>query len=328
MGHCFQDVGITEWTNLIARWCPIKADCTKTNFDECIRDYLEAVAGFPNAGNQLICWLCTAKKPTLMPMHTRCQVQLLSYLDGGYVRQMMELPTAQEKSNESSLRSPRCISLSSWTQTRWCPWTHFGLSPFSSSVKLPKKRPAFLRRLPRRSSSQKRRRRLIFPSCAAVIQATGRIVARIATIIEATNANATTDDPIIIIKIIDTTITLITKTRTTRATSPMRRRMIASMITSRKRVTRPCTMTSPLNWAWTPHPEKRVALVQDLLLAFVPVLALTWAAGAMPTIMRLIMIARQACPPSAGTCTLPRTMTTDISIFLTRAILFLPPSLL
>ncbi len=38
-------------------------------FNECIRDYLEVVAGFPNNGNQLILWLHTAKKPALMPMH-------------------------------------------------------------------------------------------------------------------------------------------------------------------------------------------------------------------------------------------------------------------
>jgi hypothetical protein len=41
----------------------------KANFDKCIRDYLEAVAGFPNIGNQLICWLRAAKKPALMLMH-------------------------------------------------------------------------------------------------------------------------------------------------------------------------------------------------------------------------------------------------------------------
>jgi hypothetical protein len=88
MGQCFQDVGLTKWTSIITKQCPNDADCTKSNFDECIRDYLEAVAGFPNKGNQLICWLHTAKKPTLMPMYefTRCRVQLLSYLEGGYLR--------------------------------------------------------------------------------------------------------------------------------------------------------------------------------------------------------------------------------------------------
>ncbi len=82
LGQCFQDVGLTEWTIVIAKRCPNNADRMKANFDECIRDYLEAVARFPNIGNQLICWLCTAKKPALMPMHEfmRHQVQLLSYL--------------------------------------------------------------------------------------------------------------------------------------------------------------------------------------------------------------------------------------------------------
>jgi hypothetical protein len=69
LGQCFQDVGLTIWINIIAKQCPTNADSTKANFDECIRDYLESVAGFPNVGNQLILWHCTAKKPALMPMH-------------------------------------------------------------------------------------------------------------------------------------------------------------------------------------------------------------------------------------------------------------------
>ncbi len=69
LGQCFQDVGLTEWTSIVAKQCPNNADRTKANFNECTRDYLEAITGFLNIGNQLICWLCTAKKPTLMPMH-------------------------------------------------------------------------------------------------------------------------------------------------------------------------------------------------------------------------------------------------------------------
>ncbi len=69
MGQCFQDVGLTEWTSVIAKQCANIADGTKSNFNECICDYLKAVAGFPNIGSQLIRWLCTAKKPTLMAMH-------------------------------------------------------------------------------------------------------------------------------------------------------------------------------------------------------------------------------------------------------------------
>jgi hypothetical protein len=69
MGQCFQEVGLTEWTSIIVKQCQEDADCTKEKFKKSIRDYLEAVAGFPNIGNQLIFWLRMAKKPTLMPMH-------------------------------------------------------------------------------------------------------------------------------------------------------------------------------------------------------------------------------------------------------------------
>jgi hypothetical protein len=141
-------------------------------------------------------------------------------------------------------------------------------------VKLPIKQPASLRRLPKRRNSQKRRSHLIFLLSVAVIQATGSIVRRITTTIEATNAIATTNDLIIIIKKIDAMITLVTKTRTTRTKSPRRRRMIASAITSRKRAARPCIITSPLHRVQTPPLEKGVAHVQDLLLALIPILTL------------------------------------------------------
>jgi hypothetical protein len=80
MGQCYQDVGLTEWTNVVSKKCPDDTHLTKENFNECIRDYLKAVARFSNIGNQLICWLCIAKKPAFMPMHKfmRHQVQLFS----------------------------------------------------------------------------------------------------------------------------------------------------------------------------------------------------------------------------------------------------------
>ncbi len=107
--QCFQDVGLTEWTSVVAKRCPNDADWTKATFDECIRDYLKAVAGFPNIGDQLICWLCTAKKPALMPMHEFMwhQVQLLSYLKSGYLRRTMDVPTAQEKSEQIFFAQPK-----------------------------------------------------------------------------------------------------------------------------------------------------------------------------------------------------------------------------
>ncbi len=69
MGQCFQDVGLTEWTSVITKQCPNEANHAKNNFNECIKDYLKAVAGFSNVGNQLIFWLCSTKKPAYMPMH-------------------------------------------------------------------------------------------------------------------------------------------------------------------------------------------------------------------------------------------------------------------
>jgi hypothetical protein len=109
LGQFFQDVGLTEWTSVVVKWCPNDADRTKAIFDECIRDYLEAVAGFLNIGNQLIHWLHMAKKPALMPMHEfmRRQVQLLSYLKSDYLRQTMDVPTAQEKSEQIFLVQPK-----------------------------------------------------------------------------------------------------------------------------------------------------------------------------------------------------------------------------
>jgi hypothetical protein len=102
IGQCFQDVDLTKWTIVILKWCPKDADRTKEKFDQYIMDYLEAIAGFPNIGNQLIHWLCTAKKPALMPMHEfmHCWVQLLSYLEGNYLRWTMDVPTMQEKSEQ------------------------------------------------------------------------------------------------------------------------------------------------------------------------------------------------------------------------------------
>ncbi len=147
------------------------------------------------------------------------------------------------------------------------------------------------------------------------------------TTIEATNATATIVDPTIIIKMIDTTIALDATARNQRAPSPMTRRMIASAITSRKRATRPCIMTSPLCQALAICLEDGVDLVPDLLCVLALGLALAQAAGATTTIMSTKMIASQVQPPSVGICTLRTTMM-DITIAQTKGIPCLPPSLL
>ncbi len=109
LGQCFQDVGLTEWTSIIAKRCPEDADRMKEKFNKCIRDYLEAVVGFPNIDNQLICWLHTAKKLAVMPMHEfmQRQVQLFSYLESGYLHQTMDVPMVQEKSEQIFFVQPK-----------------------------------------------------------------------------------------------------------------------------------------------------------------------------------------------------------------------------
>jgi hypothetical protein len=74
------------------------------------------------------------------------------------------------------------------------------------------------------------------------------------------------DNLTIVIKTIGAMIALDAMTRTGGATSPTTRRMIASTITSRKRVTRPCTMTSPK--APEICPKEGVDLVFALLFSF------------------------------------------------------------
>ncbi len=107
--------------------------------------------------------------------------------------------------------------------------------------------------------------------------------------------------------------------------------MIASAITSRKRVTRPCRMTSPLRQALAVCPEG-VNIIPDhlrtLVLAFS--LALAQAARATTTIMLTKTITSQVQPlsmgihPSMGIRT-PRMTMKNITIAQTKTILTLPP---
>jgi hypothetical protein len=111
------------------------------------------------------------------------------------------------------------------------------------------------------------------------------------TTIEATDALAMITNLIIVIEMTNTMIVVNAMTRTQGTISPTTRRMIARAITSRKRATRPCIMTSPLCRALAICPEEGVDLVPDLLCALILVLALAQAAGAMKTIMSNNMIA-------------------------------------
>jgi hypothetical protein len=57
MGQCFHDISLTKWINVVGKQCPNNTHLTKKKFDECIRDYLVAVSGFPNIRDQLSHWL-------------------------------------------------------------------------------------------------------------------------------------------------------------------------------------------------------------------------------------------------------------------------------
>jgi hypothetical protein len=119
IGQCFQDVGLTKWTSVIAKQCPDNADHTKVNFDECIRDYLEAISGLPNVGNQMICWHCTAKKPALMPMHKFMPCQEPPRIK----KQPREKKTAHlpaARSHESSYQQHQCHKYCNYHQSNQC----------------------------------------------------------------------------------------------------------------------------------------------------------------------------------------------------------------
>jgi hypothetical protein len=213
MGQCFQDVGLTKWTSVIARQCPNNADFTKANLEECIKDYLKSVAGFPNVGNQLICWLCTAKNTALMPMHEfmRHQVQLLSYLEGGYLRQMMEVPMAQEKSKQVFFMQPKAHQFKFMDLNKTVPTDQLKLIAFFELCQATDKAAGILKKITKDKSSQKRRKQLIFLPHVAVNQATSSIVAtKIETTIEATDAIAMIANLTIVTKTINAMIVLAT----------------------------------------------------------------------------------------------------------------------
>jgi hypothetical protein len=232
---------------------------------------------------------------------------------------------AQEKSEQIFFVQPKAHQNKFADLNKTVPADPLRMIAFLSSVKQPTRRLAFLRRLPGTRSSQRKRVRLMLLPHVAVNRATSSTVAtNIAITIKLTDMIVMITNLIIVIETIDTMIVVDAMTRMQRTASPTTRRMIASAITSRKRVTRPCTMTIPLHQALAICPEKGVDL--DLLRALALVLALAQAAGATKTIMSNNMITSQAQHPNAGVCT-PRTMITDITISRTRAIAFLPPSL-
>jgi hypothetical protein len=90
------------------------------------------------------------------------QVQLLSYLDSGYIRRTIELPTVQEKSEQIFFTQP-VYGETNKTVTTYLLW----LITFFEQCQAANKWLASLTRS-RRKNNQKRRRWLIFTLLAAV----------------------------------------------------------------------------------------------------------------------------------------------------------------
>jgi hypothetical protein len=57
--QCFQEVSLTECKNVVSARFPDKDTKTFENLVECQQDYLEALVGFPNIDDQVICWFHT-----------------------------------------------------------------------------------------------------------------------------------------------------------------------------------------------------------------------------------------------------------------------------
>jgi hypothetical protein len=87
----------SHWKAMPQRYQPCKSKFQRVDLG-----LPEAVTRLSNIGDQLIHWLCIAKKPVFMLIHEfmQRQTQLFSYLNNGYLHWTMELPTAQEKSEQ------------------------------------------------------------------------------------------------------------------------------------------------------------------------------------------------------------------------------------
>jgi hypothetical protein len=213
-----------------------------------------------------LCWLCTAKKPTLMPMHKlmRRQVQLLSYLKDSYLCQIMEVPTAQEKSERIFFAQPKAHQFKFSDLNKMVPTDPHKIIAFFEQSQATNKVVAGIFKKIAKDKKQAREKKTAHLPVAHSRESSYQqhCCHKCHDYHEATNAIATTSDLTIIIKTIYATIVLIATIRTQRATSPTKRRMIASVITSRKRAMRPCKMTSPFCRVWAICPEKESLLLK------------------------------------------------------------------
>ncbi len=331
MGQCFQDIGLTKWTSIIAKQCPNNADCTLANFDKCIKGYLKAVVSFPNVGNQLILWLHTAKKPALMLMHKfmRHQVQLLSYLKGGYLHQTMEVPTAQENSEQIFFAQPKAHQFKFADLNKMVPTDPLKLIVFFEQCQATDKAAGVLEKIAKDKKQPNKKKTAHLPAAhSRELSYQQHYCHKYCNYNQSNWRNCNNHQPDYCHWVDWRHDCPQRNAKDLKSSKSYKKKDDCKGNHFKKRETRPCIMTSPLCWAWTICPEEGVVLAQDLLCALVLNLALTWAAGATTITMWLRMTAIWVHSQSTGTPTPPRVMTADVSIALTRVIPFLPPSLL
>jgi hypothetical protein len=95
-------------------------------------------------------------------------VQLLSYLKSDYLHRTMDVPMAQEKSEQIFFAQPKVHQNKFANLNKMVPADPLKMIAFLSSVKQPTRWLAFLRRLPGTRSSQRKRVRLMFLQNIAV----------------------------------------------------------------------------------------------------------------------------------------------------------------
>ncbi len=154
---------------------------------------------------------------------------------------------AQEKSEQIFFVQPKAHWNKFANLNKTVPVNQLRIIAFFEQCQATDKAAGILEKIAKDKKQPKERVRLMFLPHIAVNQATSSTVAtNITTTIEATDMIVTIADVTIVIKTIDAMIVVNAMTRTQGTTNPTTRGMNASAITSRKRATRPCTMTSPL----------------------------------------------------------------------------------
>jgi hypothetical protein len=160
----------------------------------------------------------------------------------------MDVPTAQEKSEPIFFAQPKTHQNKFADLNKTVTTNPLKMIVFFEQCQAIDKVAGILKKIAKDKKQPKERKMAHLTATGAVNQATDNItVTNTMITIKATNAIATIADLIIIIETINAMIVVNVRTRTQRATSPTKGRMIASAITPRKRAMRPCIMTSPLH---------------------------------------------------------------------------------